>query len=108
MKTTRARLGLSILAGGLSFVGGASAIDLITNGSFENPNGGEWKYYLTYNHSTFYFSGPDIPAGEGAGVKFSWRHASALNAWNNFVTPTNEVDHLQYNLQWADSQTVNL
>jgi hypothetical protein len=44
-------LGLSILAGGLSFVGSANAIDLIINGSFENPNAGEWKYFYPYNYS---------------------------------------------------------
>src|SRR5437764_1359993 len=108
MKTTRTRLGLSILAGGLSFVGGASALDLISNGSFENANGGEWKYFAVYNHSTSYFAGPPIPSSEGPGAKFSWRHANASGAWSNFVTPTNEADHLQFNLQWANAQTVNL
>ena len=108
MKTRRSRLGLSILAGGLSFVGSASAVDLIVNGSFENASGGEWKYYATYNHSTSYFGGPPIPDTENPGANFSWRHSSAYGTWDNFVTPTNEVDHLQYNLQWADSQTVNL
>ena len=35
MKTTKTRMGLSILTGALSFVGSANAIDLIVNGSFE-------------------------------------------------------------------------
>jgi hypothetical protein len=108
MKTKRSRLGLSILAGGLSFVGSANAVDLIVNGSFENPNAGEWKYFNTYNYSQAYFTGPPVPASEGPGSIWSWQHGSAYGAWANFVTPTNEVDHLQYNLQFADSQTVNL
>ncbi len=99
-------MGISILAGGLSFVGAANAIDLITNGSFEGTNG--WKYFKTYNYSLPYFTGPAIPAAENPGSRYSWDHASALNAWDNFVTPTNETDHLQFNLQFADSQTVAL
>ena len=51
MKRTPFRAGLAILAGGLSFVGGASAVDLIQNGSFENVTGGESR-----------------PAGEAFGV----------------------------------------
>ena len=35
MKTSKSRMGLSILTGAISFVGSANAIDLITNGSFE-------------------------------------------------------------------------
>src|SRR5215475_12020529 len=108
MKTNRSKLGLSIIAGGLSFVGSANAIDLIVNGSFENPNAGEWKYYLTYNHTQAYFTGADIPGTEVPGTKYSWRHASALNAWESFVTPTNLTDFLQYTLQYADAQMVNL
>ena len=37
MKTRKSGLALSILAGGLSFVGSANAVDLIWNGSFEIP-----------------------------------------------------------------------
>ncbi len=108
MKTHRSRLGLSIIAGGLSFVGAANAVDLIVNGSFENPNGGEWKYYGTYNYATPYFTGAQIPASENAGSVWSWNHASANGAYSNFVTPTNLTDFLQYDLQYADSQTVSL
>lgn len=108
MKTRRSKLGLSIIAGGLSFVGSAHAIDLIVNGSFENPNGGEWKYFNTYNYSQAYFTGPAVPASENPGNLWSWQHGSDFGAWANFVTPTNEADHLQYNLIYADSQTVNL
>jgi hypothetical protein len=108
MKRDRSSLGLSILAGGLSFVGTANAADLIINGSFENPNAGEWKYFQTYNYSAAYYTGPAVPAAENPGSVYSWRHASAVNAWDSFVTPTNETDHLQYNLQFADAQTVSL
>ncbi len=44
MNNKRSRLGLSILAGGLSFVGAANATDLIVNGSFELPSDGSWNY----------------------------------------------------------------
>jgi hypothetical protein len=108
VKTGRSRLGLSIIAGGLSFVGSANAIDLIVNGSFENPNGGEWKYFNTYNYSQAYFSGPPVSASENPGIVWSWQHGSAFGSWSNFVTPTNEADHLQFNLIYANSQTVNL
>jgi hypothetical protein len=40
VKTKRSNLGLSIFAGGLSFVGSANAVDLIVNGSFKNPTNG--------------------------------------------------------------------
>ena len=108
MKTRRSKLGLSILAGGLSFVGGASAVDLIVNGSFENSNAGEWKYFNTYNYSSAYFTGPPVPASENPGTKWSWQHASTFGAWTNFVTPLNVTDLLQSDLVYADSQTVNL
>lgn len=108
MKTKRSQLGLSILAGGLSFVGSANAIDLIVNGNFEQPNQGEWKFYGTYNYSQAFFDGPAVPASENPGTTWSWDHASAWGAWDNFVTPTNMTDFLQYDLVYANSQTVNL
>src|SRR5215472_843443 len=108
MKTQRSSLGLSILAGGLSFVGSANAIDLIVNGSFENANAGEWKYFNTYNYSQAYFIGAPVPASENPGNIWSWQHGSAYGSWNSFVTPTNLTDFLQYNLGFADAQMVNL
>src|ERR1041385_1962779 len=71
MKTNRSKLGLSILAGGLSFVGSASAIDLVIDGSYEsstnNLNGiigvggndnagidGGWTHFSTYTYSANY------------------------------------------------------
>ncbi|SPE51463.1 exported hypothetical protein [Verrucomicrobia bacterium] len=110
MKTNRNRsnLGLSILAGGLSFVGAANAVDLIVNGSFENPNGGEWKYFNTYNYSSAYFTGPPVPASENPGTIWSWQHASYYGAWTNFVTPMAQSDFLQNDLIYADAQTVKV
>jgi hypothetical protein len=110
VKTRRSKLGLSIIAGGLSFVGSANAVDLIINGSFENFGGSEWKYFNTYNYSPAYsfFTGPPVPGSENPGASWSWQHGSAFGSWANFVTPTNEADHLQFNLIYADSQTVSL
>ena len=36
MKTKKSRLGLSILAGSLSFVGAANAMDIVIDGSYES------------------------------------------------------------------------
>lgn len=107
MSAGKSRLGLSILAGGLSFVGTAKAVDLISNGSFET--GGSWlNFFSTYSYSQAYFTGPPVPASENPGSIWAWRPANTDGAWANFTTPTNEVDHLQYNLQFAATQTVAL
>ena len=75
------RMGLAVLAGGLAFVGGADATELIVDGSFENttsvsdtvrsggvenPGVGQgWSVFSTYLYSTQYtFPGP---ANSGAG-----------------------------------------
>jgi len=69
------RMGLSIITGGLAFVGAANATDLIVNGSFEDPQGAEWVgTFGTYNFSAAYFTGPPIPASENPGSNYSWRH----------------------------------
>ncbi len=82
-------LGLSILTGGLAFVGSANAIDLIVNGSFEvdgRVNGGSalagWTGFMgTYNHSDeAYYSGPAIPAAEMPGAVYSWQHRATAGA----------------------------
>ena len=96
MKHKKFRLGLSILAGGLSFVGAANATDLIVNGSFELPSDGSlnwapeghcgdwggnvctggsstcanalgWQCFSQYNFSLAYYDGPPIPASENPG-----------------------------------------
>ena len=68
-------MGLAVLAGGLAFVGGADATELIVDGSFENttpasatvrvggtenPDVGQgWSIFSTYLYSTQYtFPGP--------------------------------------------------
>src|SRR5437867_4966386 len=77
MKTS-STMGLSILAGGLAFVGSANAVDLIVNGSFESGPGVGWVgYFQTYNYSAAYYSGPPIPASEDPGDNYSWRHGIA-------------------------------
>ena len=65
------RMGVSVLAGGLAFVGTADATELLIDGSFENtqasskpvvkvggkPNpgiGGGWSTFSTYLYSTLY------------------------------------------------------
>ena len=74
-----------------------------------DSTGGSWlNYFSTYNYSQAYFTGPAIPASENPGNNWAWRPASTNSAWANFVTPTNEVDHLQYNLQFAATQTAAL
>src|SRR5690242_4435613 len=71
MKSKRSTIGLSILAGGLSFVGSAGAIDLIIDGSYESStnnlsgvvgSGGDpspaidggWTTFTTYTYSANY------------------------------------------------------
>ena len=63
MKNKKYRLGLSILAGGLSFVGAANATNVFNNSSFENPQGvNDWQgYYSTYTYSQAYYTGPAVP-----------------------------------------------
>jgi hypothetical protein len=104
----RTTAGLSILAGGLAFVGSASAVDLIVNGSFETSTNGWAGVFKTYNYTAAYYTGPAVPASEGPASRYGWQHGSVANSWTSFVTPTNETDHLQYNLKFANSQTVNL
>ena len=76
--TPASTAGLSILAGGLAFVGSAGhlgAVDLLVNGSFEEPPAVGWTgSFGTYNFSAAYFAGPAIPAGENPGALYSWRH----------------------------------
>ena len=79
-RTTR-KMGLAVLAGGLSFVGSAEATELITDGSLENTTpssnplvkvggaanpgiGGGWSTFSTYLYSANYTM--PGPAGSGA------------------------------------------
>ncbi len=77
------RLGLTVLAGGLAFVGSAEATELITDGSFENTTpssnpivkvggtanpgiGGGWSTFSTYLYSTLY----TLPGPSGSGAQY--------------------------------------
>src|SRR5262245_19011476 len=67
--------GLSILAGGLAFVGSLGAADLLVNGSFEDGPGVGWiGFFGTYSYSAAYYAGPPIPASENPGASYSWKH----------------------------------
>ena len=80
MKNKQSRLGLSILAGGLSFVGAANAMDLVIDGSYESSTNnisgvvgtggndaagidGGWTSFTTYTYSAGYTQ--PGPAGSG-------------------------------------------
>ncbi|MBI3853222.1 MAG: hypothetical protein HY298_23475 [Verrucomicrobia bacterium] len=121
---TKFRMGASILAGGMAFIGNVNAIDLIQNGSFDTLIGGASAYggrrdgmeagwdgivsSISHSWSVAYYDGVTIPAAENPGSHYAWRHQSAVDAYALFVTPTNLTDHLQYNLKYALKQTVNL
>ena len=119
---TQSKMGVSILAGSLAFVGAASAVDLIQNGSFESIVGGVPTYNChedgtlagwdgivsCISYSFTYFDGPAIPASENPGTAYAWKIQSAVGAYQQFVTPTNLTDFLQYDLQYALKQTVDL
>jgi hypothetical protein len=82
-------MGLSILTGGLAFVGAANATDLIVNGSFEeDPSIGWTGYFKTYNYSAAYFTGPPIPEAEEPGSLYSWRHGLAEGNYTGPATQT--------------------
>jgi len=136
MKQKRSRLGLSILAGGMSFVGAANATDLIVNGSFELPAGGAgnfgghcgdfggnlctggsssctgplgWQSFAQYNYSLAYYDGPPIPASENPGDYYSFRQAAGWTEWGHFQTPQDPTTFMNLNMgQYAASETVAL
>ncbi|HEY5913745.1 MAG TPA: hypothetical protein VJA21_24415 [Verrucomicrobiae bacterium] len=82
MKNNRGRLGLSIIAGSLSFVGTASAVDLVIDGSYEssttnvvsavvraggNPSAGVdggWTSFTTYTYAAGYTQPGPTGCGE--------------------------------------------
>jgi len=136
MKNKGSSLGLSILAGGLSFVGAANATDLIVNGSFENPSDGSanhgghcgdysgnlcsggassctgalgWQSFDQYSFSPAYFTGPPIPASENPGTYYSLRQAAGWTEWTHFTTPMNPTTFLDLTMpSYAASETVML
>ena len=89
MKTKRSTVGLSILAGGLSFVGAANAVDLVVDGSYESSTNnlsgfigqggndaagldGGWTSFSTYTYSAGYTQAG--PAGSGKSLAESLRN----------------------------------
>src|SRR5712671_3859869 len=81
MKNKRSRIGLSILAGGLSFVGTASAVDLVVDGSYESSTNnlsgfigqggndsagidGGWTAFSTYTYSAGYTQAGSAGSGQ--------------------------------------------
>jgi hypothetical protein len=121
MNTSRSRLALSILAGGLSFVGTANAIDLIWNGSFEisgvgyptGPNSGsgtDWNgFFDQINYSQAYYAGPAVPAAEGPGDNYSWTQAAFWSGWSHLNFPEDEGSFLANEMYaFALNQTVSL
>ena len=116
---TRAKAGLCIIAGGLFFVGAATATDLIVNGSFETVTGGAPEYggikdgtetgwngiVSSLPYSPAYFDGPPVPLSENRGAFHSWRHQSAVDAYSTFSTPTTDLSYVP---TYALKQTVNL
>ncbi len=119
MRTKKSRLGLSILAGGLSFVGAASATDLVIDGSYEtstnNLSGiigqggndsagidGGWTSFSTYSYSAGYTQ--TGPAGSGQvylrpyaasdGVPASRQTVSQVNSLTRAIT-TAQIDGSQ-------------
>jgi hypothetical protein len=80
MKNRKSKVGLSILAGGLSFVGSASAIDIVIDGSYESSTNnitgvvgvggndtagldGGWTHFSSYTYSAGYTQAG--PSGSG-------------------------------------------
>src|SRR5438093_7768131 len=105
---TRSKMGVAILAGGLSFVGAANAIDLILNGSFETVTGGSSAYNchtdgteagwdgvvscIAYGYN--YFSGPVIPASENPGLAHSWNQDGDPNHASGYTIPLTQTVNL--------------
>src|SRR5262245_14105192 len=93
--------GLAILAGGMAFVGSASAVDIIVDGNLENttgagivrnggkPNpgvGGGWTTFSTYLYSTEYAN----PGPAGCGIQFLRPYApnQSITQWVSLTNLT--------------------
>src|SRR5436190_7220013 len=120
MKTKRSKLGLSILAGGLSFVGSASAIDLMIDGSYESSTNnlsgyigtggsdtagidGGWTMFSTYTYSANYTQAGAAGSGQAYlrpypagvhGIANSARTVSQTNSLTRAIT-TAQIDGSQ-------------
>jgi len=112
MKTKRSRLGLSILAGGLSFVGAASATDIVIDGSYESSTNnisgvvgsggndaagidGGWTSFTTYVYSANYTQ----PGPTGCGQVYlrpysPYQTVSQVNSLTRAIT-TAQIDGSQ-------------
>lgn len=107
-------MGLAVLTGGLAFVGGVSATELVVDGSFENttpsnnavvrvggkdsPNVGEgWSSYSTYLYSTKY----TLPGAAGSGEGFLRPYASGVYG----ITQSSETVTQQVSLTAATTLT---
>jgi hypothetical protein len=102
MKNRRSKLGLSIIAGGLSFVGSASAIDIVIDGSYESSTNslsgvigvggndaagidGGWTHFSSYAYSANYTQ----PGPTGSGQVYLRPYDSG--GGSSFVTQTNSL-----------------
>ena len=119
MKTKKSRLGLSILAGSLSFVGAANAMDIVIDGSYESSTNnlsgfigqggndaagidGGWTSFATYTYSAGYTQ--PGPAGCGqvylrpypatGGVPSSRQTVSQVDSLTRAIT-TAQIDGSQ-------------
>ena len=119
MKTKKSRLGLSILAGSLSFVGAANAMDIVIDGSYESSTNnlsgyigqggndaagidGGWTSFSTYTYSANYTQAG--PPGSGqvylrpypatGGVPSSRQTVSQVDSLTRAIT-TAQIDGSQ-------------
>jgi hypothetical protein len=94
MKTKKSRLGLSILAGGLSFVGTANAIDIVIDGSYESS---------TNNLSGFVGQG----GAAAAGIDGGWTAFSTYTYSAGYTQPGPTGSGQVYLRPYAPNQTVS-
>ena len=119
MRTKKSRLGLSILAGSLSFVGAASAVDIVIDGSYETSTNsldgfigqggndaagidGGWTSFSTYTYSANYTqAGPPgsgqvylRPYGPSGAVPNSRQTVSQVDSLTRAIT-TAQIDGSQ-------------
>src|SRR5689334_2846832 len=102
MNNRSSKLGLSIVAGGLSFVGSASAIDIVVDGSYESSTNalsgivgvggndaagvdGGWTHFSSYAYSANYTQ--PGPAGSGQVYLRPYNNSGG----SSFVTQTNSL-----------------
>jgi hypothetical protein len=115
MKNRSSKLGLSIIAGGLSFVGSASAIDIVIDGSYESSTNslsgvvgvggndaagidGGWTHFSSYAYSANYTQ----PGPAGSGQVYLRPYDSG--GGSSFVTQTNSLSRAITTAQIDGSQ----